>query len=610
MAAELGLDGSIQIGREAFEGMLLRMYHAPVDRGAQRRQCSVALHRHLGPELGPAALRTRCRDLFRQFDADGSGRIDLGELLAALAALGVADLAEEGLLGIMDELGIDQGAGEDAGLDFPGFGELVGQLYAADDGEEGVWERARRGLVRLFGAGLGDAELWDRTDTAFLELDADGSGQLDMTELDAAMRLIGVQVRDDELARMVEEAEAGGRLWVVRASNSWGHTECFLRITVLEGVSELQYASVDTFCRVGDKFPPLKVARLKGAAPFAFVSVSPALPEGMMLDSSTGTISGRPLEERPKAEYTVTATNAVGSTSGSFFLQTLVEPSDLQFEHTHCIYKEGRLKFPAWAMARDGMLRQLGPSVRDDTLTDLAKTLFDSMDADHSGQVSVEELKGAFESWQVQVSDEDLAKMVAECVEPSPVEKTVTAAAISAAPETQLKDQKEFKDAGKADSVSIELDFGSFLEVIRQAYFGYKSGADRFKTEPLGEWVSSKNIVSNVLGTAPFIFSVAPPLPDGLQIDRESGTIHGVPHSACYSAIYTIQAKNRVGEVTCNIVIEVLEPPSNLAYPSRAYLLPSRQSISPIKCVAQGTRDAQCGKMVFRAGRDPVQVVA
>ena len=603
MAAELGLDGSVQISGEAFEGMLLRMYHAPEDRGAQRRQCSVALHRHLGPELGPAALRTRCRDLFRQFDADGSGRIDLGELLAALAALGVADLAEEGLLGIMDELGIDQGAGEDAGLDFPGFGELVGRLYAADDGEEGVWERARRGLVRLFGAGLGDAELWDRTDAAFRELDADGSGQLDMSELNAAMRLIGVQVRDDELARMVEEAEAGGRLWVLRASNRWGHTECFLRITVLEGVSELQYASVDTFCRVGDKFPPLKVARLKGAAPFAFISVTPALPEGMSLDRASGTVSGRPLEERPKVEYTVTATNAVGSTSGSFFLQTLVEPSDLQFEHKNCIYKEGRLKFPAWALARDGMLKQLGESVQDDTLADLAKTLFDSMDADQSGLVSVEELKCAFESWQVQVIDEDLAKMVAECVQPATVKRTDKAI-------PKLVDHLESEESGQSDRVEIELDFDSFLEVIRQAYFGYKSGADRFKTDPLGEWVSNENIVSNILGTAPFIFSVAPPLPDGLQIDRETGTIHGVPYNACYSAIYTIQAKNRVGEVTCSIVVEVLEPPSNLIYPSSVYLLPSRQFIVPIKCEAHGTRDAFCGKMLFRAGRDPEQVVA
>ena len=121
--------------------------------------------------------------------------------------------------------------------------------------------------------------------------------------------------------------------------------------------------------------------------------------------------------------------------------------------------------------------------------------------------------------------------------------------------------------------------------------------------------MSNKNIVVNVLGTAPFIFSVAPELPDGLLIDRGNGTIHGVPGSACYGAVYTVQAKNRVGEVTCNIVVEVLEPPSNLVYPSRDYLLPSRQLIAPIKCVAQGTRKANCGKMVFRAGRDPEKVV-
>ena len=98
MAAELDLDGSAQIGYEEFEGMIFRMYHTKPNRSNLRKQCSTALHRYLGTDLGPAELRAQCRDIFKQFDADGSGRIDMGELLEALGAFGVEDLAEQVLV--------------------------------------------------------------------------------------------------------------------------------------------------------------------------------------------------------------------------------------------------------------------------------------------------------------------------------------------------------------------------------------------------------------------------------------------------------------------------------------------------------------------------------
>ena len=88
----------------------------------------------------------------------------------------------------MDDLGIDQGAGEEAGLDFPSFGQLVSALYANQDNEESVWERARVGLTRLIGPGLGDTELLARTDAVFRDLDADGSGGLVSHEPCAALR--------------------------------------------------------------------------------------------------------------------------------------------------------------------------------------------------------------------------------------------------------------------------------------------------------------------------------------------------------------------------------------------------------------------------------------
>jgi hypothetical protein len=53
---------------------------------------------------------------------------------------------------------------------------------------------------------------------------------------------------------------------------------------------------------------------VSGLTPITF-SVSPSLPTGLSLNTTTGEISGTPTSHTPTANYTVTATNAVGSTS-------------------------------------------------------------------------------------------------------------------------------------------------------------------------------------------------------------------------------------------------------------------------------------------------------
>jgi hypothetical protein len=58
-------------------------------------------------------------------------------------------------------------------------------------------------------------------------------------------------------------------------------------------------------------------------------SVSPALPVGLSLNPSSGVISGTPTAASPQATYTITATNAVGSTASTLSLtvNTLTPPS-------------------------------------------------------------------------------------------------------------------------------------------------------------------------------------------------------------------------------------------------------------------------------------------
>lgn len=284
MAADLDVDGTSSIGLIEFEEMIVRMYTAKDKFGAWKL-ASNALIKKLGSGLDVEfELPRKSREVFNEFDADGSGYIDLGELHMAMHTLGV-EVDIDTVTQMLDEAGIDQGEGDHVGVDFPRWLELCRVLYTG--GDESTWEQAKAGIVKKLGMNLNEDELYARCDEVFVELDEDGSGELDMQELSVAMKNIGVNVLEDELARMLEECDVNGRLWTVTASNHLGECKYLLKVIVVEGASELGYASSDVFCAIKQKFGPLKVAHIRGARPFKF-SIEPELPEGMMIDIETG----------------------------------------------------------------------------------------------------------------------------------------------------------------------------------------------------------------------------------------------------------------------------------------------------------------------------------
>ena len=55
-------------------------------------------------------------------------------------------------------------------------------------------------------------------------------------------------------------------------------------------------------------------------------------------------------------------------------------------------------------------------------------------------------------------------------------------------------------------------------------------------------------------------YSISPPLPAGLQLDRASGVIDGAPTVAASPAIYTVTGINAAGFVQASLRIEVRSP--------------------------------------------------
>lgn len=79
-------------------------------------------------------------------------------------------------------------------------------------------------------------------------------------------------------------------------------------------LSGLTYTNSSITTCVNASIPNNTVSAITGSTPTNY-SISPALPSGLSISSSTGTISGTPLVSSPTTSYTITATNDCGTTT-------------------------------------------------------------------------------------------------------------------------------------------------------------------------------------------------------------------------------------------------------------------------------------------------------
>ena len=104
--------------------------------------------------------------------------------------------------------------------------------------------------------------------------------------------------------------------YTVTAANRAGSTTVGLVIAVNVATvppNELTYSANPAVYTVGVPISPNTPSSTGG--PVESYSISPALPAGLSMDSSTGAISGTPSAGSTSANYTVTATNSAGSTT-------------------------------------------------------------------------------------------------------------------------------------------------------------------------------------------------------------------------------------------------------------------------------------------------------
>ena len=118
--------------------------------------------------------------------------------------------------------------------------------------------------------------------------------------------------------------------YTVTATNTGGTDTASLTIVVNDVAPSISYSLTSLTLEKGTAMTTLTPTTSGGA--ITSWSVSPSLPAGLTLDSSTGAISGTPTAVTSSAAYTVTASNTGGSDTASITIVVNdVTPSDLDY---------------------------------------------------------------------------------------------------------------------------------------------------------------------------------------------------------------------------------------------------------------------------------------
>ena len=111
--------------------------------------------------------------------------------------------------------------------------------------------------------------------------------------------------------------------YTVTATNAAGNTTANVSITVNLGApTNLGYSNNPNIGYVtGGAFASMQPSASGGA--IASYAITPALPAGVSLNTTTGVISGAPTTTSGQTNYTVTATNTAGSTTATVTITVL-----------------------------------------------------------------------------------------------------------------------------------------------------------------------------------------------------------------------------------------------------------------------------------------------
>lgn len=313
--------------------------------------------------------------------------------------------------------------------------------------------------------------------------------------------------------------------YTITARNSTGFTTATTNITVLIARPQISYTTPNVYYETVTITP--LVPNKNGTVVNSF-AVSPALPAGLNLDTSTGIISGAGTVQSPRTTYTITATNSTGTGSALVDITvTIPPPTSLSYVNPPTYFT--------------------GTTISTLTPTVTGFVASYSIDKALPSGLFFNTSTGAITGTPIQAIPRTIF--------------TITATNVAGASSYALP-------------ITVLIPAPSGLSYNTPNV--YEEGVDITPLNP------------NVTGFVAS-YSVSPSLPAGLILDTVTGRIFGTPTLAKPTTTYVVTATNSTGSISANVVITVLiARPRNLVY-STPNVLYQNFTIPPIAPSVSGT---------------------
>ncbi|MEI7614555.1 MAG: putative Ig domain-containing protein [Betaproteobacteria bacterium] len=321
-------------------------------------------------------------------------------------------------------------------------------------------------------------------------------------------------------------ALASSANYTVTATNTGGSTGATLSITVNDAApANLTYTTTTASYIKGTVIPANSPSNTGGAV--VSYGVSPALPLGLTLNTSTGVISGTPTTVTASAAYTVTATNTGGSTPANLNITVLLEPTlpaNLQIVSGNTQTGFAGEELPVAVVVR----------VTDSAGAPVVGQLINYRVTLGGGSVfagsSLSDSNGTSrERWTL-----------GPLTGTSPTPQKLEARAVDS----------------QTGAAIVFATFDATAVARPPASLSYTTSSPTYtRTSP----ITTNNPTSP--GGAVVSYSVNPALPVGLTLNTSTGIITGAPTVTSTATSYTVTASNSGGSTPANLTITVIPEP-------------------------------------------------
>jgi len=319
--------------------------------------------------------------------------------------------------------------------------------------------------------------------------------------------------------------------YTVTATNTGGSDSVTITIEVKDVVPSSITYNPSSFTLIKDSSMTAVTPTSSGGTVISW-AVSPSLPAGLALDSSTGEISGTPTAITAYGTYTITASNTGGSATASItILVNDAAPSSLAYSASPFTLTKGSAMTSATPTFSGGT-----PTFWAISPTLPAGLAFDTSTGTLSGTPTAVSSSATY---------------------------TLTAT-----------------NAGGSDSTTFTLqvnDIPPSSVSYSPSFFSLANGTTMTAATP------------STTGGAVTSWTISPTLPAGLTLSTTTGVISGTPTTTSSATVYTVTATNSGGGATTTLTLLVnVAPPSSVSYSPSSFTLTINNAMTAVTPTANG----------------------